>query len=61
MYYLAISKDIKGLAAQGYTVEETVEIARNLVIDLMKLGENKNRKNKVTLRKIPENFYYPFK
>ena len=47
VYYLATSKDIQGLVAQGDTVEETVEIARSLVIDLMELREKKIRKKKL--------------
>ncbi|OQX82010.1 MAG: hypothetical protein B6D64_01245 [Bacteroidetes bacterium 4484_276] len=58
-YYLATSTDIQGLVAQGNSVEETVEIARSLVIDLMELREKKNKEKIVALRKIPETFHYP--
>ncbi|MCD4695709.1 MAG: hypothetical protein K8S16_05650 [Bacteroidales bacterium] len=43
VYYLATSKDVQGLVAQGDTVEETVEIARSLVIDITELREKKNK------------------
>ena len=46
VYYLATSKDVQGLVAQGDTVEETVEIARSLVIDITELREKKNREGK---------------
>lgn len=59
VYFLATSKDIQGLVAEGDTVEETVEIARSLVVDLMELRETKNKENKIMLTKIPEIFHYP--
>ena len=59
VYYLATSKDVQGLVAQGDTVEETVEITRSLVVDLMELREKKNKEEKGAVRKIPETFHYP--
>ncbi|MEH1770144.1 type II toxin-antitoxin system HicB family antitoxin [Nostoc sp.] len=35
--YLATSDELQGLVAQGRTVSETLEIARDVVIKLMKL------------------------
>jgi predicted RNase H-like HicB family nuclease len=59
VYYLATSKDIQGLLAQGSTVEEAVEIARSLVVDLLELREMKDQTKKFTLQDIPEVFHYP--
>ncbi|MCF8372526.1 MAG: DUF1902 domain-containing protein [Bacteroidales bacterium] len=58
-YYLATSNDIQGLVAQGATVEETIEIARSLVVDLIELREIKDKEKKIRLRSIPESFHYP--
>ena len=58
VYYLATSKDVQGLVAQGDTIEDVIEIARSLVVDLTELRENKNKKN-VRLKPIPETFHYP--
>ena len=42
-YYLATSDDVQGLVAQGRTITETIEIARDIVKKLMEaLGESKN-------------------
>ncbi|KUO61669.1 MAG: hypothetical protein RBS48_07080 [Ignavibacteriaceae bacterium] len=44
-YYLATSKDVQGLIAQGKTLEETIEIA----IDISeKLLEAQNKKAKIS-------------
>lgn len=40
-YYLATSDSIQGLVAQGRTISETVEIAKNLANKLLEIrGEN---------------------
>lgn len=36
--FLATSEDVQGLVAQGRTIQETVEIARDLAKSLMELG-----------------------
>lgn len=59
VYYLATCKDVQGLVAQGNTVEETVEIARSLVVDLIELREIKNKEQNITLKTVPETFHYP--
>jgi predicted RNase H-like HicB family nuclease len=35
IYYLATSEDIQGLIAQGSTLDETLELAKELVCDLL--------------------------
>ena len=59
VYYLATSKDVQGLVAQGDTIEDVIEIARSLIVDLTELREKKNRKKNVRLKPIPETFHYP--
>ena len=53
--YLATSDDIQGLVAQGRTVAETLEIARDVV---KKLLEAEGKENS-TIRKLEDNFDYP--
>lgn len=38
--YLATSEDIQGLVAQGMTITETLEIARDVVKKLLKVQNN---------------------
>ncbi|MCD4696850.1 MAG: hypothetical protein K8S16_11490, partial [Bacteroidales bacterium] len=59
VYYLATSKDVQGLIAQGDSIEEAIDIARDLVVDLIELREKKNNEQKFTLRQVPETFHYP--
>ena len=55
--YLATSKDIPGLIAQGRTVTETLEIARDVA---RKILESKNEKQILQpLTAITEQFEYP--
>ena len=51
--YLATSDDIQGLVAQGRTVAETLEIARDVVRKLLEAQTN------LKLPEIEENFDYP--
>jgi predicted RNase H-like HicB family nuclease len=39
-YFLATSDDIQGLVAQGRTIAETIEIARDVAKKLIESGEN---------------------
>jgi predicted RNase H-like HicB family nuclease len=39
-YYLATSDDIQGLVAQGRTISETIEIARDVAKKLIESGNN---------------------
>jgi len=55
--YLATSKDIQGLVAQGRTATEALEIARDVV---RKLIEAQNRRSQqVKLTSISDSFDYP--
>lgn len=53
--YLATSTDVQGLVAQGRTVAETLEIARDVVKKLLEAeGTDDNM-----IRKLEDNFDYP--
>lgn len=51
--YLATSEDVQGLVAQGRTVTETVEIARDVARKLLEAQSN------LRLPRVKENFDYP--
>ncbi|HDH31749.1 MAG TPA: DUF1902 domain-containing protein [Candidatus Wolfebacteria bacterium] len=53
--YLATSKDIQGLVAQGRTIEETIEIARDVAKKLIEAQEEKQ----LNLRITKNSFEYP--
>jgi len=55
--YLATSEDIPGLVAQGRTVTETLEIARDVAKKL--LEAQAGRRTQVKLTSIQETFNYP--
>ena len=44
-YYLATSEDIQGLVAQGRTITETIEIARDVAKKLLESTDEKVRQN----------------
>lgn len=54
--YLATSDDVQGLIAQGRTLQETVEIARDVA---KKLIEAQNDVTDATLPPLTESFDYP--
>jgi len=54
-YYLATSDHIQGLVAQGRTISETIEIARDVA---KKLIEGQNEEN-IELKNLSDNFDYP--
>ena len=54
--YLATSDDVQGLVAQGRTLQETVEIARDVA---KKLFEAQVGFNGATLQPLRESFDYP--
>ena len=56
-YYLATSDKIQGLVAQGRTVSETIEIARDVAKKLIEAKETENIKD--TLLPITDKFSYP--
>jgi predicted RNase H-like HicB family nuclease len=51
--YLATSDDVQGLVAQGRTIAETVEIARDVARKLLEAEEN------IELPAVSESFDYP--
>ena len=54
--YLATSDDVQGLVAQGRTIAETIEIARDVA---KKLIEAQLGANQTTLPVVSESFDYP--
>ena len=50
--YLATSDDVQGLVAQGRTIAETVEIARDVARKLLEAQEN------IQLPQVSESFDY---
>lgn len=54
--YLATSDDVQGLVAQGRTIQETIEIARDVA---RKLIEARSGSDKGTLAPVRESFDYP--
>lgn len=55
--YLATSDDIPGLVAQGRTITETVEIARDVAKKLLEAQTERHQKNKLVDAK--DSFDYP--
>ena len=55
--YLATSDDVPGLIAQGRTVAETVEIARDVTKKL--LEAQAERQSEIKLAELEESFDYP--
>ena len=51
--YLATSNDVQGLVAQGRTVTETIEIARDVGEKLLEA------QNSINLPEVADNFSYP--
>jgi len=55
--YLATSDDVQGLVAQGRTVTEAVEIARDVARRLFEAQEE--RGGRLTLPEVSDKFDYP--
>jgi predicted RNase H-like HicB family nuclease len=55
--YLATSDDIPGLVAQGRTIVETLEIARDVAKKLLEAQQE--RKGQITLTAVNDVFDYP--
>ncbi|HUM70849.1 MAG TPA: type II toxin-antitoxin system HicB family antitoxin [Chloroflexota bacterium] len=55
--YLATSDDIPGLVAQGRTIAETLEIARDVARKLLEAQNERN--NPVQLTAVRDTFDYP--
>ncbi|WP_416672511.1 type II toxin-antitoxin system HicB family antitoxin [Egbenema bharatensis] len=56
-FYLATSNDIPGLVAQGRTIAETLEIARDVAKKLLEAREE--RQTPIQLNEIEDVFDYP--
>ena len=54
-YYLATSDEIQGLVAQGRTIAETIEIARDIAKKLIEVSEEQIN----MLPELTDNFDYP--
>ena len=54
-FYLATSDDLQGLVAQGRTVSETIEIARDVAKKLIESSQEKDRRE----IHLQESFDYP--
>jgi len=54
-YYLATSKSVQGLVAQGRTIAETIEIAKDVAKKLIEAQED----NISNLETFKDNFDYP--
>lgn len=55
-YYLATSEDVQGLIAQGRTITETIEIARDVAKKLIEAQTGKQMKK---FRTFTNRFDYP--
>ena len=55
-YYLATSEDVQGLVAQGRTITETLEIARDVAKKLLEAHEDQA---KYDLKSFDDSFEYP--
>jgi predicted RNase H-like HicB family nuclease len=56
-YYLATSESIQGLVAQGRTISETLEIARDIAKKLIEAQDNNHIAEKLT--GLGDRFNYP--
>lgn len=56
-FYLATSDNIQGLVAQGRTINETIEIARDIAKKLIEAQADEEIESK--LNAIDDNFDYP--
>jgi predicted RNase H-like HicB family nuclease len=56
-FYLATSDDIPGLVAQGRTIAETLEIARDIAKKLLEARQE--RQTPIHLNEIEDAFDYP--
>lgn len=57
-YYVATSDDVQGLVAEGETIEETIEIAADLVRMLLDMDGEKSRPT-YHPKHMPDQFEYP--
>ena len=52
-YYLATSEDVQGLVAQGRTIAETLEIARDIAKKLLELQGDELSQQELTQIELP--------
>ena len=52
-YYLATSEDVQGLVAQGRTIAETLEIARDIAKKLLELQGDELPNQELTQIELP--------
>ena len=57
-YFVATSKQIQGLVAEGNTIEEVIEVASDLAKILIALDQEK-QENPQIITEIPQSFEYP--
>jgi predicted RNase H-like HicB family nuclease len=60
--YLAISEDVPGLIAQGRTIQETIEIARDVAKKILEARAERTgakRPGKIKLAPVKTRFDYP--
>jgi predicted RNase H-like HicB family nuclease len=55
--YLATSDDVQGLVAQGRTIQETLEIAKDVIRKLQEAQAG--QKAAISMKKISNSFDYP--
>ncbi len=53
-YYLATSEDVQGLVAQGRTIAETLEIARDVAKKLLELQGDELPQQELTQIELPD-------
>ncbi|NTW31177.1 MAG: DUF1902 domain-containing protein [Bacteroidetes bacterium] len=56
--YLATSEDVEGLVAQGRTIAETIEIARDVAKKILEAKEAEHLKS-INLIPVSKSFNYP--
>lgn len=57
-YFVATSDDLEGLVAEGKTIQEVIEIAKDVAHVLLEL-EKETNKNFSKINQIPVTFEYP--
>lgn len=58
-YYLATSDEVQGLVAQGRTITETLEIARDVARIILEAGSKKEKKKNKFAMSVKNKFDYP--
>ena len=58
-YYLATSDEVQGLVAQGRTITETLEIARDVARIILESRAEKEKSKKEYIEPVKNKFDYP--